>query len=197
MGGDEFVVVAPGLTPDATRAKMLALRDMAKGAGYDVCREEILSLSVGQAVYPENGLDAEELLAEADRRMYLEKQQQPRRKNRRSQPRMVCRLTITLQPEGSTVPILGNISNISLTGCYIETAALLPSGTKIRIFFSTDDDTLQNLGTVVRSIPGSGVGIEFDQSEDRAKLHRILEHVEHATKYYDRELGYIARMVSY
>jgi diguanylate cyclase (GGDEF)-like protein/putative nucleotidyltransferase with HDIG domain len=197
MGGDEFVVVAPGLTPDATRQKMLALREMARTAGHDVCREDLLSLSVGQAVYPENGLDAEELLAEADRRMYLEKQQQPRRKNRRSQPRMVCRLTITLQPEGSTVPILGNVSNISLTGCYIETGALLPSGTKIRVYFSTDDNALQSQGTVVRSIPGSGVGIEFDQSEDRAKQHKILEHVEHATKHYDRELGYIARMVSY
>src|SRR5947209_10348997 len=47
MGGDEFVVVAPGLTSDASRAKALLLRDMAKAAGLEVCREEILSLSVG------------------------------------------------------------------------------------------------------------------------------------------------------
>src|SRR5437868_5636805 len=197
MGGDEFVVVAPGLTADASRVKTLTLREMAKKAGFEICREDILSLSIGQAVYPENGLDAEELLAEADRRMYLEKQQQPWRKNRRSQPRLVCRVTVTLQPEGSTVPILGNLSNISLTGCYVETGALLQSGTRVKIFFSTDDDTLQNEGRVARSNPGSGVGIEFADTEDRGKMHRILEHVESATKYYDRELGYIARMVSY
>ena len=197
MGGDEFVVVAPGLTQDAARAKMLVLREMATKAGYEVCREDILSLSVGQAVYPDNGRDAEELLAEADRRMYLEKQQQPGRKNRRAQPRLVCRVTVTLQPEGSTVPILGNLSNISLSGCYVETGALLQSGTKVKIFFSTDDDTLQNEGKVARSNPGSGVGIEFADTEDRGKMHRILEHVESATKYYDRELGYIARMVTY
>src|SRR5438105_5847453 len=93
MGGDEFVVVAPGLTADASRVKTLTLREMAKKAGFEICREDILSLSIGQAVYPENGLDAEELLAEADRRMYLEKQQQPWRKNRRSQPLLVCRVT--------------------------------------------------------------------------------------------------------
>jgi diguanylate cyclase (GGDEF)-like protein len=197
MGGDEFVVVAPGLTPDASRAKALLLRDMAKRAGFEVCREDILSLSIGQAVYPENGLDAEQLLAEADRRMYLEKQQQPSRKNRRGQPRLVCRLTVTVQPEGSSVPMLGNLANISLTGCYIETGALLQSGAKLKVFFSAEDDKLQAAGTVARSIPGSGVGIEFAQTEDRAKMHRIMQHVESATKFYDRELGYIARMASY
>jgi hypothetical protein len=176
---------------------MLALRDMAKKAGFEICREDILSLSVGQAVYPENGRDAEELLAEADRRMYMEKQQQPNRKNRRGQPRLVCRLTVTLQPEGSTVPVLGNLSNVSVTGCYIETAALLPSGTKLRIYFSADDETLQSDGIVVRSNLGSGVGIEFSDTADRNRTHRILEHVESATKHYDRELGYMSRLVSY
>src|SRR5947199_8025057 len=55
MGGDEFVVVAPGLTQDASRAKALLLREMAKAAGAEVCREDILSLSVGQAIYPDDG----------------------------------------------------------------------------------------------------------------------------------------------
>jgi diguanylate cyclase (GGDEF)-like protein/putative nucleotidyltransferase with HDIG domain len=196
MGGDEFVLIAPGLSPDAARAKMLLLREMAKKAGFEVCREDILSLSVGQAVYPENGLDAEQLLAEADRRMYHEKQQQPGRKNRRGHPRMVCRLTVTLQPADSNVPVLGNLSNISLTGCYIETAAILASETKVRVFFSIDDNTLQSDGLVIRSIPGAGVGIHFLESEDRTRAHRIVEHVQNATKFYDRQVGYIGRMAS-
>ncbi|HET7208227.1 MAG TPA: diguanylate cyclase [Terriglobales bacterium] len=194
MGGDEFVVVAPGLTSEASRVKMHHLREMAKKAGFEVCREDILSLSVGQAIYPDHGLDAEQLLAEADRRMYLEKQQQPSRKNRRGHPRMVCRVTVTLEPQGSSVPVLGNLANISLTGCYVETAALLTSGSKLRLFFSAEDSTLQAEGVVARSNPGAGVGVEFLESEDRARVHRILEHVESATKFYDRELGYIARM---
>ena len=194
MGGDEFVMVAPGLTPDASRAKTLLLRDMAKKAGFEICREDLLSLSVGQAVFPEDGADAEKLLAEADRRMYLEKQQQPHRKNRREQPRNICRVTVTLQPEGSTVPMLGNLSNISLSGCYIETGALIASGTRVKILFSTDDETLQNEGTVVRSNPGSGVGLRFDDTQDRSGMQRIIAHVETATRYYDRQLGYMSRM---
>ena len=196
MGGDEFVLIAPGLSPDAARTKMLLLREMAKKAGFEVCREDILSLSVGQAVYPDNGLDAEQLLAEADRRMYHEKQQQPGRKNRRGHPRMVCRLTVTLHPVGTNIPILGNLSNVSLTGCYIETAAILPSDTRVKVFFSIDDNSLQSEGVVVRSIPGAGVGISFLESEDRSRAHRILEHVENATKFYDRQVGYIGRMAS-
>jgi hypothetical protein len=176
---------------------MLMLREMAKKAGFEVCREDILSLSVGQAVFPQDGPDAEELLAEADRRMYLEKQNQRGRKNRRAQPRLVCRVTVTFEVEGSHVPILGNLSNISLSGCHIETGALVYSGAKVKMSFASDDDTLQAEGTVVRSTPGAGIGIAFLESENRAKLHRILEHVESATKFYDRELGYIARMVTH
>jgi GGDEF domain-containing protein len=39
-------------------------------AGRESTGEEILSLSVGEAFFPEDGVDAEELLAAADRRMY-------------------------------------------------------------------------------------------------------------------------------
>ena len=39
-----------------------------------VCGEDILSLSVGTAFFSEDGVDAEQLLAEADRRMYIVKQ---------------------------------------------------------------------------------------------------------------------------
>src|SRR5579864_8459538 len=59
MGGDEFVVIAPGLPTDAAAKKAYQLRELAKQAGFEVCAEEILSLSVGQAVFPEDGKDAE------------------------------------------------------------------------------------------------------------------------------------------
>src|SRR5438128_525699 len=68
MGGDEFVLIAPGMTMDSAIKKADSLRDLANQAGYDVCGENILSLSVGIAIYPTDGKDAEALLAEADRR---------------------------------------------------------------------------------------------------------------------------------
>jgi diguanylate cyclase (GGDEF)-like protein len=75
MGGDEFVIVAPGLGASAARARGVCLSELAAAAGREVCGEEILSLSVGYAMYPDDGSDGEQLLAEADRRMYADKQQ--------------------------------------------------------------------------------------------------------------------------
>jgi diguanylate cyclase (GGDEF)-like protein len=76
MGGDEFVVVLPGHPPEAAQAKALLLSDIAAQAGRLHCGENLLSMSVGEAVFPEDGMDAEQLLAAADRRMYQAKHQQ-------------------------------------------------------------------------------------------------------------------------
>jgi diguanylate cyclase (GGDEF)-like protein len=187
MGGDEFVVVAPGLPPDAAAKKAGQLRELAKQAGHVVCREDILSLSVGQAVYPEDGSDAEELLAEADRRMYIEKQQQNTHKSRRMHARMKCRVTMELHPEGEPGPILGNLIDVSLGGCYIETSAILTTGSEVKLIFSMDDGKLQADGVVVRIDPGSGIAVRFNamNREERDKMHRILEFVHNTTKFYD------------
>src|SRR3984957_11432677 len=70
MGGDEFVITAPGLTPEAAKEKAVRLNQIAVEAGLHTCGREIITLSVGTAFFPEDGFDAERLLAEADRRMY-------------------------------------------------------------------------------------------------------------------------------
>jgi diguanylate cyclase (GGDEF)-like protein/putative nucleotidyltransferase with HDIG domain len=79
MGGDEFVLVAPGLSSSAAQIRGICLNELAKMAGREVCGEDLLSLSVGCSFYPDDGTDAEKLLAEADRRMYIQKQQQSRK----------------------------------------------------------------------------------------------------------------------
>jgi len=74
MGGDEFVVVAPGLTAEAAIRKILALDQATAAAGTEACGCKFIGLSVGAAFFPMDGQNAEELLAEADRRMYRAKQ---------------------------------------------------------------------------------------------------------------------------
>jgi diguanylate cyclase (GGDEF)-like protein len=196
MGGDEFVVVAPGLPPETVAKKADQLRELAKHAGHEVCGEDILSLSVGQALYPKDGQDAEELLAEADRRMYIEKQQQPSRKNRRLYPRMKCRVTIELQPHGSDAPLLANLTDMSLGGCFVETSAILPAGSKLKLVFSIDDGKMQAEGSVVRTDPGSGVAVRFNDMnrEERDKMHRVLEFVQNSTKFYDNR--YLSKLLN-
>jgi diguanylate cyclase (GGDEF)-like protein/putative nucleotidyltransferase with HDIG domain len=74
MGGDEFVVTAPGLTAEAALEKAGRLNLAAIEAGRETCGRDVISLSVGTAFCPEDGFDVEALLAEADRRMYAVKQ---------------------------------------------------------------------------------------------------------------------------
>jgi diguanylate cyclase (GGDEF)-like protein len=187
MGGDEFVVVAPGLATDAAGKKADQMGILARQAGAEVCGEEILSLSVGRAVFPEDGKDAEQLLAEADRRMYLEKQKQLAYKDRRVHPRLKCRVAIELQADAGSTPVFANLTDISMGGCYVETSAILSPGSKLKLVFSMDDASLSAEGVVARLDPGSGVAIQFREvnRDGRERMFKVLEFVQKTTAYYN------------
>ncbi|MFP5250619.1 MAG: GGDEF domain-containing protein, partial [Acidobacteriota bacterium] len=74
MGGDEFVIVAPNMPPALVAERAQVFSALAEQAGREVCGKGFLSLSLGAAFYPADGPDSEQLLAEADRKMYAAKQ---------------------------------------------------------------------------------------------------------------------------
>jgi diguanylate cyclase (GGDEF)-like protein/putative nucleotidyltransferase with HDIG domain len=75
MGGDEFVLVLPGLEREQIPQKIQRLQAITAEAGQMIAgNDTALGLSVGHAIFPEDGVDADRLLSEADRRMYLAKQ---------------------------------------------------------------------------------------------------------------------------
>jgi diguanylate cyclase (GGDEF)-like protein/putative nucleotidyltransferase with HDIG domain len=82
MGGDEFVIIAPGLKREAAQEKAIKLNQMALEAARHVVGAETLTASVGIAFFGEQGENAEQLLAEADRNMYLAKQSHYQRERR-------------------------------------------------------------------------------------------------------------------
>jgi len=73
MGGDEFVMVLPGVRMSGGNSKAATLSAIATEAGMEIIPGSTLSLSVGLANFPDDGADADQLLAEADRRMYAAK----------------------------------------------------------------------------------------------------------------------------
>ena len=73
MGGDEFVVLLPGMEEADVIAKIAHLNTAVGDAGRRVVPESRLGLSIGQARFPVDGRTAEQLLAEADQRMYAAK----------------------------------------------------------------------------------------------------------------------------
>ena len=187
MGGDEFVVIAPGLGADAAGKRAENMRSLARHAGQEVCNEEILSLSVGRAVFPDDGNDAEQLLSEADRRMYIEKQKQLSYKDRRAHPRLKCRVTIELTTEAGGVPVFANLTDISMGGCYVETSNILSPGSKIKLTFSMEEPGLSAEGFITRLEPGSGAAVQFREMnrEARDRMFRILEFVQKTNSFYN------------
>jgi diguanylate cyclase (GGDEF)-like protein/putative nucleotidyltransferase with HDIG domain len=79
FGGDEFVLVLPFSTPESVASRARALSDLASEACRTVCGESIIAASVGVATFPEDGATGDELVEEADLRMYAHKSS---RKNR-------------------------------------------------------------------------------------------------------------------
>ncbi len=75
MGGDEFVIIVPGYTRTKSTWYLERLRQVAIEAGRAACGEDCLSMSIGDAVFPRDGKDAESVIEEADKRMYYVKEQ--------------------------------------------------------------------------------------------------------------------------
>ena len=198
MGGDEFVVIAPGLTGEATARKAEQMRDLAKQAGKDVCNEDILSLSVGRAVYPDDGMDAEKILSEADKRMYLQKQSQSGQKNRRLYPRVKGRLTTEISGKEQKGPMLGIVTNLSMGGCYVECNGILLPGSPITLTFSHDHTNVTMESEVVRMDMGIGAALKFNEAahEARAALQRILEQLASAEAVVDLKRSHNAAAAS-
>jgi diguanylate cyclase (GGDEF)-like protein/putative nucleotidyltransferase with HDIG domain len=73
MGGDEFVVVLRGVAGESLEVKKSQICRAVESAGAELCGERVVSLSMGQAHYPQDGRTVEDLLAAADRRMYENK----------------------------------------------------------------------------------------------------------------------------
>ena len=67
-------------------------------------------------------------------------------------------------------------SDVSLLGCYVNSVNWLPAGTEIRLRVTRDDSTFAALGTVVRSAPAMGMGVQFSvvELDQRAILKKWL-----------------------
>jgi diguanylate cyclase (GGDEF)-like protein/putative nucleotidyltransferase with HDIG domain len=74
MGGDEFVLILPDASKEVLEDRIRAIRRVALDAARLTPEPSFLSFSVGAAVYPVDGLDADTLLSQADQRMYRSKQ---------------------------------------------------------------------------------------------------------------------------
>jgi len=73
IGGDEFVFLIPGMDEESAPDRLASFATTVAAACWRAGLEATVSASLGASFYPADGDTAEQLLAAADRRMYLDK----------------------------------------------------------------------------------------------------------------------------
>jgi hypothetical protein len=118
--------------------------------------------------------------------------------DRRSHPRMKCFVAVELRVDDAEVPLWGNLSNTSLGGCQVETAAHIRGGAKVEIglWVASGKVWVKGLalnGVVTRSGPAAGVRIRFDGLNPAGKenLRQFLKYIQDATRASKSESSYM------
>jgi len=101
--------------------------------------------------------------------------------DRRSSPRYNLIVAATLAESGSVTRISARTSDISRTGCYVDTLTPLAKGKTLRVILTRGDETFETEGKVTYVSAGLGMGIQFDQPVDAQQLAVLDSWLEKAT----------------
>lgn len=86
-----------------------------------------------------------------------------RTRERRKRPRYRCaEVNVEFCAPGATVGMSGKLTDIGLTGCYIEILVPCLAGTTLEVVLRHEETTLRLPARVVTVHPGMGMGLEFD-----------------------------------
>jgi c-di-GMP-binding flagellar brake protein YcgR len=96
--------------------------------------------------------------------------------NRRQYPRVKVSVPVEIHVEGATSPTRGATSDLSVSGCYIETMFPFPVGTALDLKLQLET-TLPIDATVVTCDPQVGNGMKFSRMlpEDRKALEAFVD----------------------
>jgi len=118
--------------------------------------------------------------------------------DRRRHPRIKCFVAVELRVDDGDVPVWGNLSNTSLGGCQVETAARIGGGAKVEIglWVASGKIWVKGLalnGVVTRSAPAAGVRVRFAGMDPAGKenLRQFLKYVQETTRAATSESSYL------
>jgi len=83
--------------------------------------------------------------------------------NRRNSPRFALILVAILTEVESDTRLSARTSDVSRTGCYIDTLNPIPQGTLVRVVLSQGEESFESRGRVMYVSPGLGMGIRFEE----------------------------------
>ena len=97
--------------------------------------------------------------------------------DRRDAQRLPLIIAVEVVELGSGARLAARTSDVSRTGCYVDTLNPTPTGTVVRVKFNHDGEQLDLLARIVYVSPRLGMGIRFDESitpDQLATLDRWL-----------------------
>jgi hypothetical protein len=95
---------------------------------------------------------------------------------RRKHTRYHCSGGVELRRNESAPAVFGNLSDISMEGCYVETVSTLPTGSEVLFMLRVRDTTIRGRATIKASNHAVGMGLEFQHlaTEDQQKLEFLI-----------------------
>jgi hypothetical protein len=102
----------------------------------------------------------------------------PRPEHRKS-PRYECTGSARLQERGSASSTWATFVDISMHGCYVESAAPHAVGTLLDLRLEVNSFRIEAIGEVRVTYPGLGMGISFTRiaDEDRERLRELVRSI--------------------
>ncbi|HWZ44376.1 MAG TPA: PilZ domain-containing protein [Candidatus Saccharimonadales bacterium] len=96
--------------------------------------------------------------------------------SRRRHPRYPCSGGVELRQQDGGPPAWGNLSDVSLTGCYVETASTFSEGSMVSLHIRTHDLNIRGRAMVKASHHAVGMGLAFLHlgAEDQQNLEFLM-----------------------
>jgi hypothetical protein len=98
--------------------------------------------------------------------------------DKRSSPRMLNSIDLECYTlDEMPAPVTARISDLSVTGAFLDCLNTLPVGTRLGLRFVLSEHLLTVAGEVVHSMPQFGMGVRFLNlsPESRATIEQLLE----------------------
>jgi hypothetical protein len=101
--------------------------------------------------------------------------------DRRVAPRAMLVLTAEVIELPRGAKLFGRTSDVSRTGCYIDTLNPIPQGSTVRVRLTHRDQIFEALARVAYFSPGLGMGVTFENvtPEQQARLDAWLTEPAH------------------
>ena len=96
--------------------------------------------------------------------------------DRRDFPRYALTLVAQVSETGGSAVLVARSSDVSRSGCYIDTLNPLQPGTEINIQLRSGEDVFDTLARVVYVCPGLGMGVKWPTDRpDQQQRFAILD----------------------